>query len=92
MFRLFPGAVPGAMTCRIGVYEIGGAADEQRRAAFSQDDADSEVTKEDYRIAAGEYRNMLHAPPGFRVVYGRNEPALQAVHRHIAAAIGASVR
>jgi hypothetical protein len=91
MFRLFPGAAPGTMTCRIGVYEIGGEADAQRRAAFSQDDAESEVTKEDYAIASGEYRNLLTAPPGFRVIYGRNEPALQAVHRHIAAAIGASL-
>jgi nitrite reductase/ring-hydroxylating ferredoxin subunit len=88
MFRLFPGPTPGAMSCRIDVYEIGGTAGDDPSPAFSQDDAESDVTKEDYRVAVDGYRNLVTAPPGFTVVYGRNEPALQAVHRHIAAALG----
>ena len=91
MFRLFPGETAATMSCRITVYEIGGDPGDERRAAFSEDDAESEVTKEDYRVAVDAYRNLLHAPPGFRLIYGRNEPALQSVHRHIAAAIGASI-
>ena len=91
MFRLFPGETSGTMSCRIDVYDIGGQADERRLAVFGQDDAESSVTREDYQIAVDGYRNLVSAPPGFRLVYGRNEPALQSVHRHIAAALGTSL-
>ena len=89
MFRLFPGETAGEMSCRIAVYEVGETRD--RLAAqneFTQDDSESEVTQEDYRVAVDGYRNLLNAPAGFTVVYGRNEPALQSFHRHVAEAIG----
>lgn len=92
IFRLFPGHTPGTMSCRIGVYEIGGESDRYgAHVDFSQDDSESEVTKEDYRMAVEGYANLVNAPPGFKVVYGRNEPALQSLHRHVARAIGVSL-
>jgi nitrite reductase/ring-hydroxylating ferredoxin subunit len=92
MFRLFPGSTPGTMSCRIGVYETGRASDRcAARAEFGRDDAESEVTKEDYGVAVDAYSNLVSAPPGFKVVYGRNEPALQSFHRHVARVIGVSL-
>ena len=87
-FRLFPGDTPGTMSCRIDVHANTGEGGTLDLAAFAQDDADSEVTREDYGVAEQAQRNLQHAPSGHRLVYGRNEPALQAVHRHIAAALG----
>lgn len=46
------------------------------------------VQTEDYRVASKGYANLLTAPEDFRVVLGANEKAVQAVHRHIADAIG----
>ncbi|MEQ1574227.1 MAG: aromatic ring-hydroxylating dioxygenase subunit alpha [Vicinamibacterales bacterium] len=89
MFRIFPGQTPGTMSCRIEVYALRGVrADGDRAGEFAQDDAESDVTREDYRVAVDGYANLVSAPAGFTVVYGRNELALQSLHRHIARAIG----
>lgn len=82
-FRLFPGETPDRMVCRIDVH-----ASAPQPQAFAQDDADSQVTREDYGVAEQAQRNLQHAPPGHSLVFGRNEPALQAVHRHIGQALG----
>jgi phenylpropionate dioxygenase-like ring-hydroxylating dioxygenase large terminal subunit len=90
MYRLFPGATPGTVTCHAAVYVPGGLAPGDPRAEqLAIDEGSSVITQEDYRVAVGAYANLRTAPPGFTVVYGRNEPALQLVHRHVAAAIGA---
>jgi len=90
LFRLFPGPRPGTMSCCISVYAPPSVArDEGRvRREFPFDDGESEITKEDYRVAVESQRNLESAPEGFKVVYGRNEPALQAVHRAIHSRIG----
>ena len=46
------------------------------------------VQTEDYRVASSGYANLLTAPDDYHVVLGANENAVQAVHRHIAEAIG----
>jgi nitrite reductase/ring-hydroxylating ferredoxin subunit len=86
MFRLFPGVHPGVMSCRISVHVS--SSDPDAREAFAQNDVESNVTQEDYRMAVEGYANLLAAPPGFEVIYGRNEIALQAVHQSIARALG----
>jgi hypothetical protein len=94
IFRLFPGDSPGTMTCHIAVHLMHGKRsgdDLASEEAFVHDDSDSVVTQEDYGVAVGAYANILNAPEGYRVVYGRNEIALQAVHRSIAEAIGIPV-
>ncbi len=85
MFRLFPGADAGTMVCCIGVYAPACVARNAERVAreFGCDDAESDVTREDYAIAVDAYRNLQYAPEGFELVFGRNEPALQAFHRAI---------
>lgn len=93
VFRLFPGSSPGSMTCRIAVYVLGGNESEQvvAKAQFTRDDAESDVTHEDYRVAVDAYANLVAAPAGFKLVFGSNEIALQAVHRSIAEALGVSL-
>jgi len=90
VFRLFPGAGAGMMACRIAVYASPSVARDASRVEreFAFDDAESEITQEDYRMAVEAYRNLENAPEGFSVVYGRNEPALQAFHRAITEKIG----
>ena len=52
-------------------------------------DATAEVVQtEDYRVASHGYANLMTAPADFHVVLGANESAPQAVHQHIAEAIG----
>ncbi|HEV2269201.1 MAG TPA: aromatic ring-hydroxylating dioxygenase subunit alpha [Steroidobacteraceae bacterium] len=90
MFRIFPGATPGEMTCRFSVYVRGVSAAAFRARFGGIDDSGSDVTLEDYRVAVEAFANLASAPAGFRVVFGRNEPAVQAFHRAVAAAIGAT--
>ena len=88
MFRIFPGATPGEMTCRFSVYVRGVSPEDFRTRFGGIDDSGSDVTLEDYRVAVEAFANLASAPAGFRVVFGRNEPAVQAFHRAVAAAIG----
>jgi carnitine monooxygenase subunit len=88
VFRLFPDEVPGLMRCQISVYGASrNCADKATPPGFV-DEARNIVTDEDYRVAVGAQANLAAAPVGFRVVYGRNEPGLQAFHLAVAAAIG----
>jgi phenylpropionate dioxygenase-like ring-hydroxylating dioxygenase large terminal subunit len=46
------------------------------------------VNTEDYSVSKEGQRNLMNAPPGFKVVFGRNEAALQDVHRSINRVLG----
>lgn len=87
MFRLFPGPTPGSMTCHVGAYVVCGIPAAEHHL-FAQDDSKSHVTQEDYKVAEGAYANLVNAPAGFKLVFGRNEIALQAFHRSIARFLG----
>jgi phenylpropionate dioxygenase-like ring-hydroxylating dioxygenase large terminal subunit len=87
LFRIFPEA-PDQTTCRIGVYGVLSAKAGMAPPDFI-DEARNVVTDEDYGAAIGAQANLAAAPPGFRVVYGRNEPGVQTFHKAVAAAIGA---
>ncbi len=90
IFRLFPGDSPGKMRTLFNVYAPQGIKSEQHRAEveFAYDATAQVVTTEDYRIASEGWANLRHAPDDFRIVYGRNEIALQNLHHAIADAIG----
>jgi hypothetical protein len=93
MFRLFPGPTPGKMICHIAAYMLQGTASDQYRteAEPPRNENTSDVTLEDYRIATEGYANLVNAPAAFKVVFGRNEIALQAMHRSFAEALGVSI-
>jgi len=88
LFRLFPGERPGEMSCQFSVHAHGLSAEEFRSLGGGVVDSESEVTWEDYRVAEDAYENLARSGPQVRLVFGRNEPALQAFHRAVAAAIG----
>ncbi len=89
VFRLFPDGV-GKTRCQFAVYApFGVESDAHLEMCTMAYDATAQVVQtEDYRVASNGYANLLTAPDDFHVVLGSNENAVQAVHRHIADAIG----
>jgi phenylpropionate dioxygenase-like ring-hydroxylating dioxygenase large terminal subunit len=90
IFRLFPGPTPGTTSCRVSVYAPGGFVSDEYRVQFANDNCEDVVTQEDYSVAVEGHKNLAAAPAGFKIVYGRNEIALQAFHRSVETAIGIS--
>lgn len=92
LFRLFPSDV-GHMRCQFAVYAPGGVRDEAHR---QENEMGFDLTKqvvetEDYRQSEQSYANLVAAPPGFNVILGSNEIALQRLQRNIAELIGVSL-
>ena len=89
VFRLFPDGV-GKTRCQFAVYAPFGVESDDHLALceMAYDATATVVQTEDYRVASAGYANLLTAPDDFHVVLGANEAALQAVHQHIADAIG----
>lgn len=89
VFRLFPDGA-GKMRCQFAVYAPWGVESDEHLAMcqMAYDSTATVVQTEDYRVASNGYANLITAPADFHVVLGANEPALQGVHRNIAAAIG----
>jgi hypothetical protein len=89
-FRHFPGETPGETVTHKTVYAYGGVKSAAHRAEVESayDGVAHVVRTEDYVVAAEGWKNLAMLPEGATVVYGRQEVALQNVHRAIARAIG----
>jgi phenylpropionate dioxygenase-like ring-hydroxylating dioxygenase large terminal subunit len=89
LFRLFPHDV-GHMRCQFAVYAPGGVRDEAHRLENEMgfDLTKQVVETEDYRQSEQSFANLRAAPPGFNVVLGSNEIALQRLQRNIADVLG----
>lgn len=89
LFRLFPRGVD-SMLCEFAVYAPGGVRDAAHRAEVEAafDITETVVRTEDYAQAAQSCAALRDAPPGFQVVLGANEIALQRLHMNIAAVTG----
>ena len=89
VFRLFPDGV-GKTVCHFAVYAPFGVTSEEHKASCvaAYDATATVVQTEDYRVASHGYANLMTAPKDYHVVLGANEPALHAVHKHIAEVIG----
>jgi phenylpropionate dioxygenase-like ring-hydroxylating dioxygenase large terminal subunit len=92
MYRLYPGAEVGRSHTLLSVHRGANAPDTTPDEAFqaAHDYIVEVVSTEDYSVSREGQRNLANAPRGHRVVFGRNEAALQDVHRNIAHVIGAS--
>ncbi len=90
MYRLYPGETPGRCRTLLSVHRAANApeatADEDFVAAH--DYIVQVVSTEDYSVSKEGQRNLENAPAGFQMVFGRNEAALQDVHRNINHFIG----
>jgi phenylpropionate dioxygenase-like ring-hydroxylating dioxygenase large terminal subunit len=91
MYRLYPGDAPGRCSTLLSVHRASDAPEATPDSAFTDahDYIVQVVSSEDYSVSKQGQRNMENAPKGFRLVFGRNEAALQDVHRNIASVIGA---
>ncbi len=89
-FRHFPGESPGETVTHKTIYSYGPLRDETHRGEveYAFDATAHVVRTEDYVVAAEGWRNLSLLPADATVVYGRQEVALQNVHRAIARAIG----
>ena len=90
VFRHFPDDV-GRMHTNFAVYAPSGVRDEAHKeevATLGYDATAHVVETEDYWIAQAGWQRLKSAPPGFKVVYGANELALQAQHKHISMVAG----
>ncbi|NWG52839.1 MAG: aromatic ring-hydroxylating dioxygenase subunit alpha [Hydrogenophilaceae bacterium] len=90
MYRLYPGEAPGKSFTIMSCYRGGDvpASISDDVIAQTHDFIEMVVRTEDYSISAEGQRNLECAPPGHALVFGKNEIALQNVHRDIAEAIG----
>jgi phenylpropionate dioxygenase-like ring-hydroxylating dioxygenase large terminal subunit len=89
MYRVYPGDQVGKSFTIMSTYRAADAPAATPDSAFSDshDFIQQVVTTEDYSVSKEGQRNLGFAPEGFQLVYGRNEIALQNVHRSIAAMI-----
>jgi hypothetical protein len=92
MYRLYPGEEPGRCRTLLSVHRAANVPDSTPDDAFAaaHDYIVEVVSTEDYSVSKEGQRNLANAPQGFEIVFGRNEAALQGVHRNIAALIGAA--
>jgi phenylpropionate dioxygenase-like ring-hydroxylating dioxygenase large terminal subunit len=92
LFRLFPESV-GQMRCQFAVYAPFGVRDEahRRESEMGFDLTKQVVETEDYRQSEQSYANLRAAPPGFQIVLGANEIALQRLQMNITEVLGISL-
>lgn len=89
-FRHYPGETVGETLTYKTIYALGGVrSDDHRAEVEAAFDATAEVVRrEDYVVAAQGWANLAHLPAHASVVFGRQELALQNVHRAIDARLG----
>jgi hypothetical protein len=90
MYRVYPGDKVGRSFTVMSTYRAADAPAATPDQAFidNHDFIQQVVTTEDYSVSKEGQRNLEYAPDGFRLVYGRNEIALQNTHRALAAMTG----
>jgi phenylpropionate dioxygenase-like ring-hydroxylating dioxygenase large terminal subunit len=90
IFRLFPGDTVGETRVHFAVYAHRDDDSPAHREEVAQAyDATAHVVQaEDYTTASRAWANLAAAPPGHRVVLGRNEIALQDFQRNVAQVVG----
>jgi phenylpropionate dioxygenase-like ring-hydroxylating dioxygenase large terminal subunit len=89
LFRIYPRGVGELVTCT-AIYAPGGARSETHRREVHEALTGilALVQNEDYDVTSESWKNFLALPKGSRVVYGRQELAVQHVHRWFARALG----
>ena len=90
IFRHYPGEAVGETRTHKTIYALGGVRDEAHRkeVADAFDATAHVIITEDYVTAAEGWRNLTFLPRDATVVYGRQEMAVQQMHRNFAEALG----
>lgn len=74
------------MRCQFAVYAPAGVHNDAHRieSEMGYDLTKQVVETKDYRQSEQSFANLLSAPPGFNLILGSNEIALQRFHHKIA--------
>jgi phenylpropionate dioxygenase-like ring-hydroxylating dioxygenase large terminal subunit len=89
MFRLFPGSRPGEAITLASTYRRTREEGISREQVAEMHATVLEIVRaEDYRVAREGWPSLEHAPPGFKLLFGRSELLLQRYHRAFADLIG----
>lgn len=89
MFQLFPGQSVGEAITLATTYRRPGAdAAPVEEVAAMHRTVLAIVGDEDYWIAREAWQSLVHAPPGFRLVFGRSETLLRRMHAELARRTG----
>jgi nitrite reductase/ring-hydroxylating ferredoxin subunit len=88
-FQLYPRGVGETLT-KMAIYAPHGIASDADRADIEAafDGIVGLVRDEDYSVTGESWRNLQHLPAGSTLAYGRQELAVQNVHRGIARTLG----
>jgi phenylpropionate dioxygenase-like ring-hydroxylating dioxygenase large terminal subunit len=91
VWRAFPGETPERSFAMMATYRPIEQDSEQQIADYEQltDYIWKVIEDEDYALCRDSQRNLTTAPAGHQIYIGRNEGALQAIHRNIAEHLGA---
>jgi phenylpropionate dioxygenase-like ring-hydroxylating dioxygenase large terminal subunit len=90
VYQIFPEDRPDRARTRMTTYRLADTPDHISDAKVEDlhDLTRRVIAGEDYAVAEQGSRNLMTAPPGFEVIYGRNEIAVQDFQRNIARMIG----
>jgi len=94
MYRLYPGETPGRCKTLLSVHRAANVPEATPDQALvdAHDYIVHVVSTEDYSVSKEGQRNLENAPGDFEMMFGRNEAALQGVHRAINDILGARAR
>ena len=85
IWRCFPGEKPGESFSLMATYR---PIEEDRPEDLAEYEGVTDfilnvIENEDYSLCKQGQQNLETSPPGHKVLFGRNEGALQSIHRHI---------
>lgn len=85
VWRTFPGETPGTSYTKMATYRPADQSDDQQVADYEKltDYVIDVIENEDYALCTDSQRNLDHSPDGHQLYIGRNERAVQAIHRAI---------
>ena len=91
MYRLFPGETPGRCKTLLSVHRAANVPEATPDQALvdAHDYIVHVVSTEDYSVSKEGQRNLENTSGDFEIIFGRNEAALQGVHRAISDILGA---
>lgn len=90
IWRGYPGETPGESYTLMATYrptDHGTDADNAHYAEVT-DFILTVIETEDYSLCADGQKNLENSPEGYQVMFGRNEVALQSIHRNLEKALG----
>jgi carnitine monooxygenase subunit len=89
LWRAHPGATPDKSFTMMATYAHASQVGEKAQQEYQEwsQFVMQVVETEDYSLCRDAQQNLQYSPPGHQIIFGRNELALQSIHRHINALV-----